>query len=117
MTRKAGTSVTVTGADQIAAAMRGLADDLTDFGDVNRQAAAALAAAASRRAPRRSGRLAGSFRPAATDSTATVTSSVRYGVPVAARNPFWSRALADTWAAREQSYDRKVTTAVRKANK
>jgi hypothetical protein len=64
--------VTVRGADRVAAGLRGLADDLRDMSGPGLDGARRIAQAAQGFAPHRTGRLAGSIRPAATAAVATV---------------------------------------------
>jgi hypothetical protein len=56
--------VTIDGADTLQRTMSAAARDLSDWSEVNAAASARLAKDAASRAPRRSGRLAASIRPA-----------------------------------------------------
>ena len=64
--------VTVVGADTLARTLRQLGDSLDDFGKSNATAAQTVGAEAGRRAPRRTGRLAASWRPDSDKATAAV---------------------------------------------
>ena len=96
--------VEVKGAEQLAASMRAAGRDLADWSAVNEDAAAIIANDARGRAPRRSGRLSASIRPAGTRDEARVDVGVVYagvqefGWP--RRNirgtPYLYPALADT---------------------
>lgn len=71
----------VDGARQLRATMKAAGVDLSDLTAVNKQTAAMVSAAAGRQAPRRSGALAATVRPAGTRTAAIVragTASVRY---------------------------------------
>lgn len=80
-----GPVVTVDGLPQLRRALRQLVGDADDLKEANTAAAAIVAAAASSRAPRRSGRLAGSVRGNRAVGRATVSaggSSVLYAGPI-----------------------------------
>jgi hypothetical protein len=74
--------VVVRNGPELTAALHRLGRDMDDLADGNRDAAQLVAARSRRRAPRRTGRLANSIRPAAEKGRAVITSSVRYGMPV-----------------------------------
>lgn len=107
--------VRVTGADKIASNLHQLADDLTDWTAVNRRAADTVASAARRRAPRRTGRLAGSVRTSVTADGATVIVGVPYARPVAARNPFFTEAISTTGSKVDSIYAADFHQAVTRA--
>jgi hypothetical protein len=64
--------ITVEGADTLARTLRQLSAGLDDFARSNTTAAQTVGAEAGRRAPRRTGRLAGSWRPESDKATAAV---------------------------------------------
>ena len=68
-----GVKVTVDGDDVLARTLRAAQRDLQDWAQVNAAAAARVAQDAATRAPRRTGRLAGSIRPASDKTSGTVT--------------------------------------------
>jgi phage gpG-like protein len=74
--------VEVIGADRLAATMAAAARSMTDMSAVNQRIAVRMANASRGRAPRRTGRLAGSTRPIADRTTATVTAGGP-GIPYA----------------------------------
>jgi len=77
--------VQVQGAAQLRATMRRAGLDLADLTATNRATAAQVAPEATRRAPRRTGRLATSVRPGATRTAALIragNNAVPYAAPV-----------------------------------
>lgn len=93
-------ALTVTGADQLAAALRRAAVDLQDMPAAHDRAAGMILAAA--RPPRRTGRLAASLRAFPHPAGVTVGSDVPYARPVEARTGFLhdaTRRAADDVAA------------------
>jgi len=70
-------TVTVDGADRLAATMHAAADAIRDLGPTNTKVAALIAGRT--RPPRLTGRLAGSIRPSSDATTATVGTDVVYG--------------------------------------
>ena len=81
-----GDTVVVQGVSELEAGLSRADAALSDWRATNSQAAAQLAAAGARYAPRRSGRLAGSHQPisdattAAVEVTAAYAGPIRYGV-------------------------------------
>jgi hypothetical protein len=106
--------VRVEGLDQLARSMRRAGEDIEELKDAHAAAAGIVAAAAEARAPRRSGRLAGSVRGSRQIRRARVqagSSRVPYAAPIhwgwparnIAANPFLSDAAQDTepqWVTR-----------------
>lgn len=75
-------SVEVKGADKLASTLREFSRSLDDLSDANRRAGEMVASAAVLRAPRRTGRLAGSSRTTTTPTTVDVSFGVVYAAPV-----------------------------------
>jgi hypothetical protein len=100
-------SVTVRGADEVARAFRKYARDASDLREPGQTAGDALARDIASRTPRRTGRLAGSWRVDVSSSTSSVSSDVPYGPPVEygvpAHNMRAARMVADAVAAAEPS--------------
>jgi hypothetical protein len=101
------TGLQVTGAKAMRAALKAAGDDLSDLKDTYGSVAAMVAAEASSRAPRRSGRLAGSIKPNRAAGKAVVnlggakipyTGPIHWGWPARniAPNPFASEAAVAT---------------------
>ena len=74
--------VGVQGVEQLQAGLTRADAALADWSATNRLAAARLALAGARYAPRRSGRLAGSHRPVATSTSAAVEVTASYAGPI-----------------------------------
>ena len=77
--------VTVRGARELRRSMRAAGEDMTQLNAAHKLASAIVAADAARRAPRRTGRLAGSIRPAGTRTRAEVRAGfkrVPYAGPI-----------------------------------
>lgn len=75
----------VHGADQLRRSLKRAGDDLSDLKAVNKRVGDLVVSAARPRAPVRSGRLAGSLRPAAAAAKVTVRaggSNLRYAGPI-----------------------------------
>jgi len=77
-----GPQVRVEGAAKLRRALRAAGRDLTELKEANRRAAELVARKASARAPRRSGRLAGSLRPSKAARAARILAGSA-GVPYA----------------------------------
>jgi len=73
-----GPTVRVDGADVLARSLASAGRQLQDWAQVNAAAAARVAQVAARRAPKRSGRLAGSVAAQSDKSGATISASVVY---------------------------------------
>ena len=106
------TSVEVVGAQAMQSSLHAAAKKVQDLTPVNREVASTVASAV--KAPRRSGRLAGSIRPEATATEARVVSDVSYagvienGWPkhnIRAQN-FVKEAFANTQATTEAMYEK-----------
>ena len=74
----AGATVTVEGGPELRRALKALGADLHDLTALHRAIAADVVAAVASTAPRDSGRLASSFRPNATRTTAKARTSLVY---------------------------------------
>lgn len=125
MARRAG--VEVEGLAQLRRSLRGLGEDLADLKDANRDAARVVATAAAARAPRRTGRLAASLRPARAAAAASVvagSAQVPYAGPVhwgwPARhiegNPFAMQAADATRHVWLPIYERELQRALDRVN-
>lgn len=77
-----GTSVRVTGVDELEAGLSRADAALSDWRAINQSAAETLARAGARYAPRRTGHLAGSHHPLATATTAAVEVTAAYAGPI-----------------------------------
>jgi hypothetical protein len=71
-------TITVKGVPELHRSLRTLENDLRDLSTVNADVARDLVAAVSARAPRKSGRLAGSFTATGSRDKATASSSLDY---------------------------------------
>jgi hypothetical protein len=97
-----GTTVEVVGLERLQSTLSDAADKLGDLSAVNRDVAAAVAAAV--RAPKRTGRLAASVRPKPTKTDAAVVASAPYASVIEygstkrhiRANPFLATAFANT---------------------
>lgn len=77
--------IEVEGAAQLRRTLKAAGDDLGDLKAAHRAAAAVVAGAAARAAPKRTGRLAGNIRPAGTKTAAIIRSgsaAVPYANPI-----------------------------------
>lgn len=102
-----GPTITVAGGRQLRATMRRAGVELTDLTDANRAVASTVATAAAPSTPRRTGRLAASVRPGATQTQAIVRAggaALPYALPIhwgwprrhITAQPWLSRAAQDT---------------------
>lgn len=112
----ADVDVTIQGAEELRRTLKRAADQVSDMTGTNQQAASRLGAAASARAPRRTGALAGSMRATATPTQARVEFPIVYANPIhwgwPARNirsnPFATTALEQTQAVTVGLYEKRV---------
>lgn len=115
-----GDKVEVVGLERLKATMRGVASQLADMTSTNREVANLNRASSSSRAPRKSGRLAGSLRGVGTPDEANVESSlayagvIHYGWPGhnIRANPFAEKAVTDTEAQQVNVYERRLEALV-----
>lgn len=125
MARRQAVSLEVEGLKRLRKDLRAMGDDLSDLKDVNASVAQLVAARASARAPRRSGRLAASVRGNRALSRATVLAgkaAVPYAGPVhwgwpshgIAANPFMSEAAQETEPVWVELYRRGIEKATEK---
>ena len=115
--------VQITGLPELRSSLKGLDEGLRDLSTVNAEVANDLARAIASAAPRRTGRLAGSWQGRGTRDTAEAESTldyagpIEYGVP--SRNVegqhYAERALDRSTAAIESKYDAGVSRLCRKA--
>ena len=112
-----GATVDVQGADALAGSLRRLGKDLTDWSAVNAAAGAAVAADAKRRAPHRTGALAGSIAATSSSDGANIAAGARYaryveyGTRRRAARPYLHPALqaADVIPLYQAQLDRAVS--------
>lgn len=118
-----GATITVEGGPELRAALKALDADLRDLSGLHRSIASDLVAAIEASAPRESGKLAGSFRPSGTRTTAKARSSlvyapvIEYGWPghnIAAQG-YAARALAALTSSIMAKYRAGVENLLRKA--
>jgi hypothetical protein len=118
-----GASVTIEGGPQLRAALRALNADLRDLSALHRAIAGIVVSAVEVTAPNATGRLAGSFRPSGTRTTAKARSSLiyapiqNYGWPrhnIVGRH-YAERALSASKGQVESSYRSGVERLLRKA--
>jgi hypothetical protein len=117
--------VEVKGAERLASTLGEFARSLDDLSDVNRRAGEIVATAATLRAPRRTGRLAGSRRVDSAPTTVSVSFGAVYAAPVhwgvgprvGLRGPhnltptlFLTDAFADTEGAVLDIYEKAIDT-------
>jgi hypothetical protein len=122
-TRKPG--VEVEGARQLRKTLKAAGDDLGELKAAHAAAARLVSAAAAARAPKRTGRLAGTVRGSGAASVATIragSAAVRYAQPIhwgwparnIAPNPFISQAAQATESVWVPLYEREVDHALSK---
>jgi len=118
----AGPSVTVVGEKRLAATMHAAAADLRDMAETNAKAGRFLTNRARARAPRRSGRLAGSGRGRGTRNEALVEFTAPYAGPIhfgwparhIAAQPFAAQALESGTAPVLGLYESELVSIVNK---
>jgi uncharacterized protein YcsI (UPF0317 family) len=119
------TTVRVEGLDRLVRTLRKAGDDLNDLKDAHAAAGRIVAADAQARAPRRSGKLAGSIRASRQARRAQVVAgraSIPYGGPIhwgwpsrgISANPFLSDAAQATEAQWLPLYRREIQAALDK---
>ena len=122
---KPGAQIKVVGAVELRRALKRMGNDLKDFTKINREAAETVAGDARGRAPRLTGHLAGSVKPRASRTKASVQAggrTVPYAGPIhfgwPARNieaqPFLYTALDRRRDEVVRRYERRVDELVRR---
>jgi hypothetical protein len=115
-----GVQVQVTGADELVRTLARAGDQMDDFTAANMTAGQVTAAAASRRAPRRTGRLAGSIKATTRPNGAEIGSTLIYANPIhwgwPARNirpnPFLTTAFGENQPRIVSEYSKRVESII-----